>query len=144
MGSACHYNYIHVTEDGVPDSNAKTGGRGTAMPAETSTAQTTASVQNNVSATENTTVTSAATTAKNSANPVSPANTSAAKAVTVSAVQNVSTTAYANEYHEEVVVYAAAAVSDHTSNPETGADSVALWLLLAGSLGTAFLTKKRK
>ena len=144
MGSACHYNYIHVTEDGVPDSNAKTGGRGTAMPAETSTAQTTASVQNNVSATENTTVTSAATTAKNSANPVSPANTSVAKAVTVSAVQNVSTTAYANEYHEEVVVYAAAAVSDHTSNPETGADSAALWLLLAGSLGTAFLTKKRK
>lgn len=43
MGSKCHYNYIHVTADGVPDPDAKTGGRGTAMSASETNASTTAS-----------------------------------------------------------------------------------------------------
>ena len=43
MGSGCHYNYIHVTADGTPDSNAKTGGRGTSMAAATTTGSTQAS-----------------------------------------------------------------------------------------------------
>ena len=56
MGSECHYNYIHVTADGTPDPNAKTGGRGNAM----TTAATTAS---------KTTTTTKANTAKSSNSP---------------------------------------------------------------------------
>ena len=139
MGSGCHYNYIHVTADGVPDSNAKTGGRGTAMPTETSAAQTTAAVQTDVPTIENTTV------ANNSVIQISQANTSAENTISTAAVQNVSAiTAYAVEHHEEAVVYAAAAASGTASNPKTGANHVALWILLAGSLGASILTKKRK
>ena len=29
MGSACHYNYIHVTSDGIADPNAEKGGKRT-------------------------------------------------------------------------------------------------------------------
>ena len=50
MGSQCHYNYIHVTTDGVPNPDAKTGGRGTVM----TTAATTVS-----KTTTTTTITSA-------------------------------------------------------------------------------------
>ena len=65
MGSACHYNYIHVTADGIPDSNAVTGGRGTTVPAATDTAETTTTaVQTTTTAATTTTVTT--TTAANS------------------------------------------------------------------------------
>ena len=42
MGSQCHYNYIHVTADGTPDPDAKTGGRGNAMTTAATTAAPTA------------------------------------------------------------------------------------------------------
>ena len=55
MGSSCHHNYIHVTADGTPDSNAKKGGRGTSMAAATTTGSTqtsttTTTAKNNKSA----------------------------------------------------------------------------------------------
>ena len=58
MGSQCHYNYIHVTADGVPDPNAKTGGRGTTMASADTNLETTSTT---------TTVTTTSTTVSNTA-----------------------------------------------------------------------------
>ena len=87
MGSGCHYNYIHVTADGTPDSNAKTGGRGTNMTSATVSTQTSTTT----------------TAAKNN----NSANT--------------------------------------TDSPKTGDNgNIAAELLLFGSLGTAYLFRKRR
>lgn len=59
MGSQCHYNYIHVTEDGTPDPDAQTGGRGNAM--------TTSAT--NVSQTAATTTTASTASAKRNDSP---------------------------------------------------------------------------
>ena len=74
MGSQCHYNYIHVTADGVPDPNAKTGGRGMTMPsAETNSESTsiTTTVTTTTTTVSNTT-SAASTKAADSKNPDSP------------------------------------------------------------------------
>ena len=63
MGSECHYNYIHVTADGVPDPNAKTGGKKSAMTA----AETTAAVTTTATATTATTAATTTATGKASA-----------------------------------------------------------------------------
>ena len=54
MGSQCHYNYIHVTADGIPDPNAKTGGRGMAMASVETNTETTSTTTTTVSNTTST------------------------------------------------------------------------------------------
>lgn len=72
MGSACHYNYIHVTADGIPDSNAVKGGRGGGM-----TAAHTGTTAGTVSGT--TTATATVTTAASTTAAAASAGTSAPK-----------------------------------------------------------------
>ena len=51
MGSGCHYNYIHVTKDGVPDPNAETGIKGSHVDMQTlSETKSTNSTSNNTNA----------------------------------------------------------------------------------------------